>query len=197
MAADLLDLKTRLRAHLRAARAGLSPKARTQANAAIAACLIAWWEARARPPVVAYLALPEEADAHEFLQHCWALGRSVLLPRVRVPGQLDWHAVADPADCRPGAHGIREPDPACALCGPIAPRSMILVPGVGFDRQGGRLGMGGGFYDRCLSAWRAQHCTLIGLAFACQIVEEIPREAHDQSVDALCIDGTWQGIRNV
>lgn len=61
---------------------------------------------------------------------------------------------------------------------------ILIVPLVGFDRQGGRLGYGGGFYDRSLEALRAKRATLaIGFAFAAQELEALPQEATDQPLD--------------
>jgi 5-formyltetrahydrofolate cyclo-ligase len=59
---------------------------------------------------------------------------------------------------------------------------MILVPGRAFDRAGTRLGRGGGAYDRILAGLQAPK---IGVAFACQLVENLPREPHDVPMDAV------------
>ena len=59
----------------------------------------------------------------------------------------------------------------------------ILVPGVGFDSSGGRLGRGGGFYDRFLSVSRPP--VVIGVCFDEQIVDKVPREMHDQLMTAI------------
>ncbi len=78
-----------------------------------------------------------------------------------------------------GAFGIPEPqekNPA------LAPEDLdlILVPGLAFDRNKGRLGYGGGFYDRVLSQTGA---IKIGVAFSFQIANELPQEPYDQRVD--------------
>ena len=60
---------------------------------------------------------------------------------------------------------------------------MIIVPGVGFDEKGQRIGHGMGYYDKLLKkSTKAQH---IGLAFECQMVEKIPTYKHDVSVDKI------------
>ena len=76
-----------------------------------------------------------------------------------------------------GPLGIRTPiGPACEAC----PIDVILVPGVAFDHEGGRLGRGGGYYDRLLAA---QGKTMtIGTAFECQLKSRLPRDDHDQGV---------------
>ena len=104
-----------------------------------------------------------------------------MLPRVRPDHTLDHHAVRGPDELTPGPFGIAEPRPSCPTVAPAA-LDVILVPGVAFDRAGGRLGYGGGFYDRFLAA-----CTgpRLGLAFALQLVACVPREAHDLPLAVL------------
>ena len=63
---------------------------------------------------------------------------------------------------------------------------ILIVPLVGFDRNGGRLGYGGGFYDRTLELLRSKRATMaIGFAFAAQEAEDLPLEATDQPLDLI------------
>jgi len=85
-------------------------------------------------------------------------------------------------------HGVPEPA-AGEVVSPEA-LSAILVPGLAFDLRGGRLGRGGGFYDRYLDRLEprgeaASRPTLIGVCFGVQLVERVPLEAHDHRVDRL------------
>jgi 5-formyltetrahydrofolate cyclo-ligase len=64
---------------------------------------------------------------------------------------------------------------------------VILVPGLAFDRNGARLGQGGGWYDRVLAD--APHVAAIGICFDCQMVPHIPSESHDRRV-ALVVTET-------
>lgn len=75
----------------------------------------------------------------------------------------------------------------------ITPR-IIIVPMVGFDPTGSRIGMGGGFYDATLNYLRAQHSlTAIGIAYDCQLVNHIPPEDHDQRLDYILTPSTiWK-----
>ena len=59
---------------------------------------------------------------------------------------------------------------------------LVVVPGVAFDPQGGRLGYGRGFYDRLLSRV-SEHTVLVGLAYECQVFSHIPMADHDVSMD--------------
>lgn len=83
----------------------------------------------------------------------------------------------------PGKHGIRVPaEHAPEL--PIESIDLVIVPGLAFDREGGRLGRGGGFYDRFLADPRLKART-IAVALEPQIVPRIPMLPHDRRIDAL------------
>jgi 5-formyltetrahydrofolate cyclo-ligase len=79
---------------------------------------------------------------------------------------------------------MRIPEPSPRL--PQVEPDLIFAPAAAFDRRGFRAGYGGGFYDITLTALRAQRpIPAIGLAFACQEVEQIPEEDHDQPMDLI------------
>ena len=78
--------------------------------------------------------------------------------------------------------GLREPSGGDAL--PIESIAVFVVPGLAFDRAGGRIGWGKGHYDATLTAARAD-AECIGLAFECQLIENVPRESHDVALDAI------------
>jgi len=91
---------------------------------------------------------------------------------------MQWHRVDGGTVWQKGRHGIEEP-----VDGPLwrSEEGPVLVtcPLVGFDRMGNRLGMGMGCYDRWLARHGADVACIVGLAFSCQELESIPREAHD------------------
>jgi 5-formyltetrahydrofolate cyclo-ligase len=84
-------------------------------------------------------------------------------------------------DLEPGFKGIPEPVEACERVGPEAV-DLVIVPGVAFDVRSGRLGYGGGFYDRFLASCRAPR---IAVAFSMQIVDGVPCDEHDLPVDVV------------
>lgn len=69
---------------------------------------------------------------------------------------------------------------------------VVLVPGVGFDKRGNRVGQGKGYYDRFLHGVRAD-AVKIGLAFDCQLVNEVPHDQHDQQVDFVITESKTIG----
>ena len=100
------------------------------------------------------------------------------------------------APWRPGAplvtnrYGIPEPDVAPSALIDAADMAMVIVPGVGFDRDGNRLGMGGGWYDRSFSFRHSRHAPpwLVGAAFAIQQIDAIPIQEWDVRLDAICTE---------
>jgi 5-formyltetrahydrofolate cyclo-ligase len=84
-----------------------------------------------------------------------------------------------------GPYGIMEPKRSCTAR-PAARMDLIVVPGVAFDRRGGRLGRGAGYYDRLLK--KAGRAVKIGLCFREQIVKKVPMHAHDVKMDRVLSD---------
>jgi 5-formyltetrahydrofolate cyclo-ligase len=137
--------------------------------------------------VMLYMPIPGEVDCLPAATAGWQAGKTVLLPRIEPASHrllaIRFQSLND--EFITGRFGIREPaggDPW-----PIERIDLIIVPGLAFDRRGGRLGRGGGFYDRFLAqpTRRAPAC---GLAFAEQVLDELPRMEHDYPVDMLVSD---------
>ena len=125
-----------------------------------------------------------EWDVRPLVLRAIARGVTVAIPRVDANARmLVLHAVRDiDADIVAGFRAIPEPKPSTPV---IVPEVIdcVIVPGVAFDRQGGRLGYGGGYYDRllplCATAAR------VAGAFALQLVDRVPLGPHDVRVEAI------------
>lgn len=114
-----------------------------------------------------------------------AAGRTTALPTILADvGRLEFRAWRPGDPLRPGPHGIDEPD-----AGPIVQPDAVVLPLLGFDRAGGRLGQGGGYFDRTLAAW--PHLRRVGLAWSCQEVEAVPTDALDLPLDAVLTEREW------
>jgi 5-formyltetrahydrofolate cyclo-ligase len=92
---------------------------------------------------------------------------------------------------KPDAYGIPSPDPAAPLVLP----NLMITPVLAFDRQGGRLGQGGGHYDRTLANLRRQRPVFVlGVAFAGQEVDRVPLGPHDQRLDAIVTEEAYMEV---
>ena len=137
-----------------------------------------------------YIAIGDEADPHIILKKLTLQNCTLAFPRVHAKDEpLVFHRWKAGQNLRRGAYGIPEP----AKDWPLAYPKILLVPLLAFDRQGHRLGYGGGYYDRTLDFLRANSTVrAIGVAYAGQQVAELPREAHDHPLDAVV---TENGVR--
>ena len=133
--------------------------------------------------VFAFVPLASEVDITPLLD-----ALSIALPRCGEDGSMEFHAMEKNwrGQGKKQELGVWEP-----TGGPLVypdEGSLMLVPGVAFDRQGFRLGRGGGYYDRYLA--RFPHLATIGVCHSWQLVERVPREAHDMPVGHL-VAGSW------
>jgi len=179
-------LKRVLRARIREARDAADPGLRAGWSASITTHLLELVDAARPRAALSYVAFGTEFDTTVFNTALLARGIDLILPRMDRPTKrLALYRVPDPAvDLVAGVWGILEPDPA--RCAPADPSVVdwALIPGLAFDVSGGRLGYGAGFYDRLLPQLLPT-TPRVAAAFACQIVDEIPREAHDLAVDRV------------
>lgn len=132
-----------------------------------------------------YFGIAPEVETKSFLKKALK-SKKVYLPKIGRSGSLTLRRVCLLSrDLKKGAYNIMEPRPSCPSR-PAKKMDIILVPGVAFDKNGGRLGRGGGYYDRLLR--KAGSAVKIGLCFREQIVKKVPMKAHDVRVDRVITD---------
>jgi 5-formyltetrahydrofolate cyclo-ligase len=186
-------LKGTLRKQLRAARRGLRvwDHASRSRRAASRIARLAPFKAGSR--IAVYLPFDRETDPSALVAAARRRGVRLYVPVVESlrHRRLRFYPLTDRTRC--GTFGISIPHRA-AHRQAVGPRwfDLIAVPLVGVDRQGRRLGMGGGFYDRALD-WRRHRRhwlgpRLVGLAFDCQRTESVHAQAHDARLDALATE---------
>ena len=135
-----------------------------------------------------YVHFRSEVETLALNEHCLAAGKTVSVPMtLREESRLLAVQITDPeTQLKPGCFGIPEPTEKQIARATIDPTTInaVLVPGSVFDPLGGRLGYGGGYYDRFLTQ-DAPQARQIGLAYALQMVEQVPMEDHDQYMDMI------------
>ena len=181
----LLDAKRGLRARILRERDATPAEDRATASASIAASLLAREDFASSKTVLLTLPFGSEWDTRALLRAALARAKTVALPRVnRATRMLDICAITRlEHDAAPGYRGIPEPHAHCALLD-VATIDWVLVPGVAFDRDGHRIGYGGGYYDRLLPLLRADAHRVAG-AFELQLVDRVPAASHDVALDAV------------
>ncbi len=152
--------------------------------------------------VAFYVDVGSEVRTRPFLPQALALGKRVAVPYCEQDERgerLRLFLLRDLSELERGAYGVWEPraalrERADRRCR-VEEVDLMLVPGVVFDRRGGRIGRGGGHYDQLLREARPD-CWLVGLAYECQVVEEVPMEPHDVYLDLVITErATYRGTR--
>lgn len=182
--------KRRLRQLLLARRDHLEEKFRTDASHAISLQLLCLSEFVQSEKILFYMAFRNEVDVQLAIDRAWGQGKEVLIPRTNsTERSLTLHAIQPDTPLVIGAYGIREPIGSDGQAVPIEKVDLVVCPGVAFDREGYRLGYGGGYYDRLLE--QNPEMIKVGVAYQKQIVETVYPEGHDQRMDKVITpDGT-------
>lgn len=183
------EAKAALRIRARAARAALDHGERAEAALAAAGHFFDGIALQASDVVAAYWRIRDELDCQPILIKLMDSNQSVVLPVVTGPGEpLDLRIWEQGASLYESGFGTLAP----AELAPRAEPDIVIMPLLGFDSRGTRLGYGGGYYDRTLARMKKKP-KLVGLAFAVQEFDRIPREAHDVPLDAIV---TEAGVRH-
>jgi len=173
-----MEIKVRMRVELLAARSARPVEARAAAGLALARHALAAWSGVGS--VAAYASFGTEPPTRPMLDALAAAGVDVLLPVV-TGDALDWAAYR-PEAMVPGELGIPEPAGARLGAGAVAHCEVVVVPALAVDRAGHRLGRGRGYYDRALAAVTAP---VVAVGYDEELVEAVPVEPHDRSVDGM------------
>lgn len=134
--------------------------------------------------ILCYVSYDNEVHTHQLIQNMLHMNdKTVSVPiSNKETHTLEISKIQDFADLTPGAYDILEPKKEKQQLMPFETIDTIIVPGIAFDIKGNRIGQGGGYYDWLLNQSNA---TSVALAFDFQIIQSIPTEAHDQTVDYI------------
>lgn len=178
-AGDTFEFKRALRRELRQQRAALSPAARRRAAESAAAQIARTRLWRQIRHVAIYLEHGSELATAPLLRRAWRDGKRTYVPRIGRDRRMHFVEIRRDTPLRPNLYGIREPAHRHPLR-PLRSLDLLLIPLVGFDARGYRLGTGGGYYDRALAHRMSHRPLCLGWAYSFQQVDAVPHDPWDQ-----------------
>lgn len=190
---DQTQTKKQLRRDLRLRRAGLDSRKRLQRDKAIGTQLLRLVREKGFNTVAAFLAFDGEPNLEAALIELAGAGKRLALPIVHeVPGRdyMTFRSWSPGEPLQANRFGILEPVHGGEV--PIPAIDLVLVPLVGWDRTGARLGMGGSFYDRAFQPFAQLDKPLrLGVAYLEQECDEIPLDPWDIRLHGMLTPGGW------
>jgi 5-formyltetrahydrofolate cyclo-ligase len=188
-----LASKSELRQQAMARRDATDAAYRSGASAAIASRAAPLIAALAPRSIAAYVAMRSEADPLPIVEAAHWQGIAIGLPVIAPGATLVFRRFEPGHTLLPGGFGTMVP----VEDAPVVAPDLVIVPVVGFDRAGTRLGYGKGHYDRAIAALhaRGRNPPLVGIAFSVQEVDSIPHEPHDVRLDAIVTENETLDFR--
>lgn len=189
----LLDKKkTRQTALLQ--RQAFSATKKTLAEQRMLKFLQSWDVFRQAETIHIFISKTDEPNTSPIIESAWESGKTVAVPCV-VPNTFElFHSQLNTfKDLSPGALGVLEPSPEVRIAMNPESFDLVIIPGVAFDRLGGRLGYGKGYYDRFLEQTGAFR---LALAFDFQVLVKVPTEKHDVPMNGILTESGIIEVNN-
>ncbi len=142
--------------------------------------------------VSGFLPIRSEIDPRPLMAELTRLGAQLCLPMVTSKTSLEFRLMVRGAPLIESAFGTIGPDENAAVLDP----QILLMPLSVFDNRGGRIGYGGGFYDRAIKKLLDKDIKvhLLGMGFSIQEVEEVPMEKHDQFLHGIITEKPYRSF---
>ena len=182
-------LRNQLRQQIRKTRANLTALQQQQAEDSITQQALELIEERNAQHIALYISFDGEISTDKLIKILWAQGKQVYLPVLHPfnPNHLLFLRYLPDIPMLKNKFGIWEPKLNVQNVLPLDELDILFTPLVAFDKQGNRLGMGGGFYDRTLQHWQKSPFIPVGLAHQCQQVEQLPTEVWDVPLHQILV----------
>lgn len=138
--------------------------------------------------IFVFVSYGSEVDTHKIINHALNCGKRVCVPKVISKANgMKAVEIRDLSSLSKNNMGILEPEFREDTIIDEESIDLVLVPGVAFDNNGGRLGYGGGFYDRFLLKLKKE-CEIIAIGYKEQIISELPMDEHDVKINCIITD---------
>jgi 5-formyltetrahydrofolate cyclo-ligase len=145
--------------------------------------------------IFAFVSFKSEVDTHRFINHAVRDNKVICVPRIKSKETgIEVFRIGNMEDLKTGYYGILEPKDSCLKVND-EDIDLILMPGVAFDREGGRVGYGAGFYDRYLAKLK-EKADKIALAYHIQLLDKVPMDEFDVRIDGIITDEEILYTRN-
>ena len=182
-------LRNQLRQQIRKTRADLTALQQQQAEDSITQQALALIEERNAQHIALYVSFDGEISTDKLIKTLWAQDKHVYLPVLHPfnPNHLLFLRYLPDTPMLKNKFSIWEPRLNVQNVLPLDELDILFTPLVAFDKQGNRLGMGGGFYDRTLQHWHKSSFIPVGLAHQCQQVEQLPTEVWDVPLHQILV----------
>lgn len=185
---EIAGAKKQIRKHVLKTRSSMDDRLRRKYDDAIFSKILSLEEYGKTDIILTYASYNGEADTYRLIRRALADGKRVGCPVSGVrDGEplLDFYYILSPDDLSEGYRGIPEPD--VNKCMKVSKddiaQALIIVPLVGYDDEGNRLGYGKGFYDRFLAGH--EYMLSAGIAYSCQRCDKLPVDEYDVRPDII------------
>lgn len=185
---DILTAKKNLRREMKTLRKNIPPIKKAEYERNMRENFFASDIYKNAEMILTFISFGDEPDTSEILKRAWQDKKITAVPKCMPESRMSFYIINDMNDCTEGAYGIPEPSEKCPEADLSGINIICLVPGLAFDRKGGRLGYGGGYYDRFLSSH--PNIQTFGYCMEMFITEEVPMEDTDIRLRGLITDKT-------
>jgi 5-formyltetrahydrofolate cyclo-ligase len=191
---ELLKIKKDFRHAHKLIRFGLSEKERGEKSAVIGKKLKLLPEYLTSKNIMFYVSFSTEVNTHEMIKDCLNADKNVYVPVIDLKKKcVHVSVLSDFDDLVESTYGILEPRSECRELISSKKIDIIIVPGLGFDPKGNRIGYGAGFYDTLLN--KNKDPLKVALAFECQIKEDVPTGPNDMKMNVIITEKNIYRIR--
>ncbi|KWT83484.1 5-formyltetrahydrofolate cyclo-ligase [Candidatus Magnetominusculus xianensis] len=186
MIAALNDHKAALRREALRLRDSIDPKTKKTKDSEIHKNLFQTREFTKAKSVMFFASIRSEPNTLDMIAAALTLNKIIVLPRVNLKERsLEPYIITNLFELVPGYMNIPEPHPELAAKCSAEDIDVIVMPGLAFDKSGGRVGYGGGYYDRFISGIKGQRPVLAAVAYDEQVMESVPVMSYDQRIDMI------------